>query len=332
MTLEELLNRKFPKREYLLDPVLKQGESMLLWAAPGVGKTMLSMSMAIAVAGGGELLGFKGAGGKRVLIIDGEMNAHDLQERFVGLLSTVKGTNVEDAKRNITLGARHAQKLSVRFPDLAYEEGQEEVINLALLGKYDLVILDNFSTLALGLEDENAASAISPIVGFLMRLKQARVACILVHHSGKGGNSYRGSSKIATTFEVIWALTKPEGGPSHTQRADFELGYEKFRGKQSAETMGKRCWLDDSTGQLEWKYELSESEEMEKFLNLVKSGQFNNQGQIAKVMNTNDTRITRLKNRAFAERRIARQEFNEYLNLAKKLGFTTADDEPEGNF
>ena len=36
-----------------MDPWLKQGESAMVYAAPGVGKSMLALTLALGVAGGG---------------------------------------------------------------------------------------------------------------------------------------------------------------------------------------------------------------------------------------------------------------------------------------
>lgn len=88
---------------------------------------------------------------------------------------------------------------------------------MAQRGGAELVLLDNFSTLC-EVMDENDAAAMTPTLGFLLRFKQARIACVLVHHSNKGGETFRGSSKLATTFEVIIGLMKPEGAPERASR------------------------------------------------------------------------------------------------------------------
>jgi DNA invertase Pin-like site-specific DNA recombinase len=61
---------------------------------PGVGKSLFALSAALAVAGGGEFLGWttaKKEGGWRVLYIDGEMHIADIQERANLLLDAVPG-------------------------------------------------------------------------------------------------------------------------------------------------------------------------------------------------------------------------------------------------
>jgi len=146
-TLGALLDAAIPLRDFLVEPWLKQGESALLYAAPGAGKSMLTQTLAIAVAGGGEFMGWKCATPRRVLFIDGEMNRADLQDRAKALLHSVRGTNVDDVRKNLVFLARQSQHPDTEFPDLATPEGQQSVIRHVQAGKFDLLILDNFSTL-----------------------------------------------------------------------------------------------------------------------------------------------------------------------------------------
>jgi hypothetical protein len=111
----------------------------------------------------------------------------------------VKGLDEEEVRDNLVVLARQDQDPETEFPDIAEDTGQDEIYSRVVDDAFDLVILDNFSVLA-QVNDENDAAAMAPVLAFLMRLKQANKATILVHHSGKGGNDYRGSSKLATTF------------------------------------------------------------------------------------------------------------------------------------
>lgn len=51
--------------------------------------------------------------------------------------------------------------------------------------------------------------ALTLMLKLKLKLKQAGIAAILVHHSNKSEDNYRGSTAIAATFEVISGL---EGG------------------------------------------------------------------------------------------------------------------------
>lgn len=46
-----------PRREHLIIPWLRQGESTMVFAAPGVGKSLFALDIALSVAGGGKCIG-----------------------------------------------------------------------------------------------------------------------------------------------------------------------------------------------------------------------------------------------------------------------------------
>jgi len=77
LTLGRLLEHQFSPREDLVFPWLRQGESAMLWAAAGTGKSLLTL--AVMVAGGGIVLGWKSPRPRRVLLVDGEVSVEDLQ-------------------------------------------------------------------------------------------------------------------------------------------------------------------------------------------------------------------------------------------------------------
>jgi RecA-family ATPase len=58
-TAGQLLAARFKARQYLLAPWLREQENCMVYAATGVGKSLFAMSAALAVAGGGEFLGWR---------------------------------------------------------------------------------------------------------------------------------------------------------------------------------------------------------------------------------------------------------------------------------
>src|SRR6476661_3082090 len=101
-TLRQLLEAAFSDRQHLLFPWLREQESCMVYAATGVGKSMFALSAALAIAGGGEFLGWKSderanGGQWRVLYIDGEMHVGDIQERVRMLMRAVPSVNHEKA-------------------------------------------------------------------------------------------------------------------------------------------------------------------------------------------------------------------------------------------
>jgi RecA-family ATPase len=200
ITFNELMEMDIPQREHLITPWLRERESALIYAAPGVGKSFFALSLSLAVAGGGELVSHWSAPqAKRVLYLDGEMPLDDIRDRTMMLAAGAAPEVRKLLGRNLSFAARQGQNCEVEFYDLAKEPTRDALLEYAVKNRFALVVLDNLSTLAT-IEDENAASAFNDTVRFLLSLKQAGIACVLVHHSGKNASSYRGSSKIATTF------------------------------------------------------------------------------------------------------------------------------------
>ncbi len=308
-SIGEILDREFPPREDLLSPWLKQGESALIYAAPGVGKSMFALSLALAVAGGGKFLDWQAPRPYRVLFVDGEMPMDTIKERTELLLKALPEIDQEVIRKNLHVFARQFQDPSVTFPNLATPEGQAELERQA--EGFDLVILDNLSTLA-NVEDENASKAFQPIVGFLMRMKQIGQGCILIHHSGKKAATYRGSSMLATTFEVILGLEKLSGLKAAHGTA-FQIKWDKLRAKPDERIKSWEVWLDED----HWEYEAAASEEVEILLEALKSGKYVNQKELAEALKWDPSKVTRTKEKAIATGAITLKEWGAAFGRAK---------------
>ncbi len=315
-TLGDLLDAPIPVREYLLEPLIREGESMMLWAAPGVGKTMVALSIALAVAGGGRFLAWAAPKPCKVLYVDGEMHLADLQDRLRSLATTIPGFDVGAARGNLTVLARQDQDPEADFPDLATDEGQAFILDKARREEFSLVILDNFSVLA-DVDDENDAAAMSPVLAFLMRMKQANVATMLLHHSSKGGDNYRGSSKLATTFEVIAGLETAKGVESRHSSA-FDMTFGKFRGKRNDTIEATTAWLQEgSDGALTWHHKMSDDAQLRRLVDAVGSCRFITQKDLATTLNVSTGKLSAMKTLAIGRGFIREDEWTRCMNAAK---------------
>ncbi|MBX9701781.1 MAG: AAA family ATPase [Acetobacteraceae bacterium] len=315
-TMGDLLDRPFVPREHLVFPWLREGESAFLWAATGIGKTMLAVTLALAVAGGGSVLGWRSAKPRRVLYLDGEMHAEDMRDRLRTLAGTVEGLDLAAARENLRVLSRQQQDDAAEFPDLASPKGQDAVLSMAREHGAALLIADNLSTLA-ELADENDAAAVSPVLSFLLRLKAAGIATIIVHHSGKSGASFRGSSKLATTFEVVIGLTKREGHAPH-EGAAFGLTWGKFRGAPSRATRNMEVRLADSPNGPRWEAAAAEGEAAARLVTAVRSGKHGTQSEVARALGLSAPTVTRLKQEAIRKGLISGAEWAEQLRTARE--------------
>jgi hypothetical protein len=275
LSLGALLDTDLPERAWLLEPWLRQQESALVWAAPGVGKTMLTLSLALTLAGGGSLMGWTAPQPRRVLVIDGEMPLDDLKGRLKVLAGAIADLDLEAARANLTILARHHQHPDTTFPDFGDPDRQDEALGVIRRHRPDLVILDNLSTLAT-LDDENGAAEAQRFVRLLTRLKQAGIGVIVVHHSGKSGSAFRGSSMLATTFEVILGLTRESGDDllDTSGLARFTLRWDKYRGKRDPSIGNREVALRETFEGLRWTAERPRDEVLQALASLVQSGRF----------------------------------------------------------
>ena len=80
--INAFLKMDIPPRTCLLDPWLPSSGLALVYAYRGVGKTFFALNVAYAVSTGQPFIGWQCPTPKRVLYIDGEMPAADMQSRL----------------------------------------------------------------------------------------------------------------------------------------------------------------------------------------------------------------------------------------------------------
>ena len=73
---------------------------------------------------------------------------------------------------------------------------------------------------------------------FMLKLKQAGIAAILVHHSNKSEDNYRGSTAIAATFEVTLGIRGRKTLADWRYSAGFLIKADKFRARRDDTMIG----------------------------------------------------------------------------------------------
>lgn len=226
VTVGELIQTTFPPIESVLDPWLRVKNLAMLYAPRGVGKTWLSLSIALATASGSAIFGESGGRPswrapkpRDVLLVDGEMPGVLLRQRAIAL---VNGGEYEPGDRMRILAADMQDR---GLPSLAKPEGRELVEGLVEPG--GLLILDNISTLCGGIS-ENDADEWGPMQEWLLSLRRQGVTVLLDHHAGRSGQA-RGTSKREDVLDAVIKLNSPDDYDA-VDGARFELHFEKSRG------------------------------------------------------------------------------------------------------
>ena len=217
---DDFLAIDVPPREMLLDPILPERSLAMLYAPRGIGKTLLSLSIGLAVASGSPLLRWRAPRQRRVLYVDGEMPLVSLQERLRAISNGLGAVIPNDGFRVLAADSTE-NGLSIGF-----EEGQRALD--PLLSGVDLVIFDNLSTLCTN-GSESASDAWVPMQNWLLKLRRQGIAVLLVHHAGTNGRQ-RGTSRREDALDTVIALRRPEDYAPE-QGARFEVHFEKLRNR-----------------------------------------------------------------------------------------------------
>lgn len=217
------LRLALPRRDMLLEPVLPERGLAMLYAPRGVGKTWAALALGLAVATGGDFLRWRAQRPRRVLYLDGEMRAEDMQHRLSLLMAGLERQPAEGFFRIAC-----ADQLEVGLPDLASREGQAEIDPLA--EDSDLVILDNLSALVKG--NENEQERWMPVQDWCLAQRRAGRSVLLVHHAGKSGQQ-RGTSRREDALDLVLALRRPPEAQAG-EGARVEVHLEKCRGATGA--------------------------------------------------------------------------------------------------
>jgi hypothetical protein len=171
----DFLSLDIPAREMLLNPILPERSLAMLYAPRGVGKTLLSLSIGLAVASSVPLLRWSAPRQKRVLYVDGEMPLVSLQERLRAISMGFSDGIPNDGFRILA-----ADQIDSGI-NLGSDEGQRSLE--PLLHDVALLILDNLSTLCTT-GSEIASDAWVPMQNWLLQLRRQGVAVLLVQHAG----------------------------------------------------------------------------------------------------------------------------------------------------
>ena len=221
IALEDFLSLELPERDPLLYPIMPGQGLAMLFAPTGTGKTYAALSIAYAVASGGEVFKWHSPSPKPVLYLDGEMSARVMKER---LAQIVAGASEQAPPGFFKIVTPDLVPDGI-MPNLAKPEGWAMLD--PLLDEVALVVVDNIATLA-RVGRENETESWLPVQRWLLVQRRAGRSVLLVHHAGKGGNQ-RGTSAREDILDTVISLTRPSDYQT-SDGARFIVNLTKARG------------------------------------------------------------------------------------------------------
>lgn len=285
-----LVTLPLPRRELLLEPILPSRGLAMLYGPRGLGKTHVALGIACAAASGGSFLKWNAASARRVLYVDGEMPAADMQERLraIGL-----------APPALTFLLADMQDLGM--PDLGTPEGQGVLERAWGETPPELLVIDNLSSLVSSARD-NDADGWSLMQSWLLRLRRKGISVLLVHHAGKGGQQ-RGTSRREDVLDTVIALRRPSDYEPK-DGARFEVHLEKARGLFGPATDPFEARLQpDARGNPVWSWQALTDSEFARAIALFSDGV--SASDAAEELGVSRATAYRLKKRALEEGRVA---------------------------
>ena len=221
--LLDFLTMNLDPIDFIIEPILPVNNSMMVDSPTGAGKTYVMLYMAYAVAiGAPDCFVWPVPAARRVVYVDGEMDASTLQER---LTEIAKGWgNILPSRtffKTITpdLQPKFPPRINTKEGRLRIEEHLQEGC---------LQVLDNLSTLCPGGDDEESEDW-AAIQEWILYLRRKKIATAVVHHAGKSGTQL-GTSKKEHQLSSNLRL-KSTGRPEEGLKVEARLDKLRRRGK-----------------------------------------------------------------------------------------------------
>lgn len=186
MSASSLMTVELPPGKQHWGRLIRSGQTGMLYAPRGSGKTFKCLALAIAMATGCNWLGQRAKKPRHVIYLDGEMDLPTLRTR----IATISASLDVDAPE--TLKIFSPEMFTDLLPSINTTAGQE-VIDKMIGESFDVLFIDNYS--AFNDSGSENAEAWAPVMRWLLRHKRAGRTVIMVHHTGKNGNKQRGTSK-----------------------------------------------------------------------------------------------------------------------------------------
>lgn len=233
-SLDQILAaREQPAREEILSPWLESGTLNMVYAPSGKGKTFVALSLSIAVATGGEFLGWKAEKPRSVLYIDGEMGAEKMALRLEGILNA----NEQELKRRPDLSNFHfivEDEFEERMvPDMS--EPANFPYYSARMEDKDFIVIDNLQCCSeIQGPQDNDYRRWRRMRNLLQPLRNDGKTILLVHHANKSGQQ-EGFADKTRAMDVILAIKECNYNVDTVAENYFELHFEKGRELKKSE-------------------------------------------------------------------------------------------------
>jgi hypothetical protein len=182
----DLRSAEFERPREIVPELLNEGETGVFAGRPKMGKSRLTIQMAVALSRGTKFLGREVAKRHKVLVLDLENRPSVVQDRFTKMSSAHKDDNMIMFYSPKTL-AESVVSLE--------NEGLKQLRDMVLTTEPGVLVIDTWRLL-IGATDENRGEIVLRGLTQLsqLRIDMPKMAIILVHHLRKQSNAGLGAS------------------------------------------------------------------------------------------------------------------------------------------
>lgn len=290
ISLTDLIARHFEPNPILLEPWLREGETVLITAPRGVGKTWLGLSIGLALTYDLKIDGWETKKHVGVVYVDGEMNAYRLQTRMIDMIKRNPTPKAPFKIYSSDILARESKD----SPCISSKEWRDGYYNfLKKHREYKVIIFDNLGSLVYGI-DENNKRDWDDINKFMISLRSLDVTSVMIHHTGKSGDQ-RGTSAREDNIDTSMKLIRPKGYTSG-DGCKFIVEFTKNRNFYGSDADSCCLRLKLTTQGLVWETENPRQEKKEQIIAML--GQGMKQNEIANAVECKAPYVTQVKKEA----------------------------------
>lgn len=235
---DEVMGVKMPPTKFILEGLITEKSINLINGFREMGKSWLSMMIANEVTWGesGKVGPWKVGESVHTLLVDGEMPLSLIQERLVRMNKGRRKIRYKDSLLFI-YPESYAYRIGLKRANLLDAKWRESISDTIHEHKIGLMILDNLSSLAPGI-DENSKLEFDAINRWMLELRFYGCTIILTHHVGKSGEQ-RGTTAHEDHLDTSLVLNRP----ANYKRTDGCKFVARVTKDRSMVTQGKQFTL-----------------------------------------------------------------------------------------
>ena len=205
---DEVMGVKMPPTKFLLQNLITEKSINLINGFREMGKSWLAMMIANEVTWGetGKVGPWRVGESVHTLLVDGEMPLSMVQDRLARMNKGRRKIRYKDSLLFI-YPESYAYRIGLKRSNLLDPKWREAISDVVHKHSIGLLILDNLSSLAPGI-DENVKMPFDPINRWMLELRFYGTTIILTHHVGKSGEQ-RGTTAHEDHLDTSLVLNRP---------------------------------------------------------------------------------------------------------------------------